>query len=156
MRTVSWKAFCITFLLSIACFFFIDVFTIKTNHVSGNGNLGLPLYPLACFFLLVVMHYLFATYFNKLRVFSKKLHVLTIILAAAAIVVCLSFAREKFVLRIAELDRTMAVSTTFMRDHSWIDIHLNNLYFNVYTYMAAISLAFLLAGLYRMVRGRVK
>ncbi|WP_175072814.1 hypothetical protein [Terribacillus sp. AE2B 122] len=47
------------------------------------------------------------------------------------------------------------MSTTFMQDYGWQDIHLNNLYFNVYTYIAAVSLALLLAGLYCVVRRRV-
>lgn len=155
MRTVSWKVFCFTLLLSITCFFFIDILTIKTNHVSGNGNLGLPLYPLACFFLLAVMYCLFATYFNKLNGHPRMLHLLTIVFTCIGIAVCFSFAREKYVLRIAELEQTMAVSTTFMQDYGWQDIHLNNLYFNVYTYIAAVSLALLLAGLYCVVRRRV-
>ncbi|PAE06565.1 hypothetical protein CHI12_15820 [Terribacillus saccharophilus] len=155
MRTVSWKVFCSTLLLSITCFFFIDIFTIKTNHVSGNGNLGLALYPFAFFFLLAVMYYLFATYSSNLKSRSRLLHFSTIVFTFISIIVCFSFAREKYVLRIAELEQTMAVSTTFMQDYGWQDIHLNNLYFNVYTYIAAVSLALLLAGLYCVVRRRV-
>lgn len=155
MRTVSWKLFCLALLLSIACFFFIDLFTIKTNHVSGNGNLGLPFYPIACFFLLAVMYYLFAMYFNRLNGHPQLLHLTTIVLTTICIMVCFSFAREKYVLRVAELEQEMAVSTTFIQDYGWIDIHLNNLYFNIYTYTAAVSLALLLAGIYCMVRRRV-
>lgn len=155
MRTVSGKIFCLALFLSIACFFFIDLFTIKTNHVSGNGNLGLPIYPFACFFLLMVMYYLFATYLNKLNGHPQLLHLTTIVFTSICIMVCFSFAREKFVLRVTELEQEMAVSTTFMQDYGWLDIHLNNLYFNIYTYIAAVSLALLFAGLYCIVRKRL-
>ncbi len=154
MRTVSWKRFCLALLLSFACFFFIDLFTVKTNHVSGNGNLGLPFYPFACFFLLMVMYYLFATYLNRLKEHPLLLHLTTIVFTSICIMVCFSFAREKFLLRVAELQQEMAVSTTFIHDYGWLDIHLNNLYFNLYTYIDCIS-CFVLAGVYCMIRRRV-
>lgn len=156
MRTVSWKIFCLALFLSIAWFFLIDLFTIKTNHVSGNGNLGLPFYPLACFFLFAVMYFLFVIYINKLGSSSYLLHAITVLLTGACIYLSLTFAIKKYELRIAELERTMAVSKTFIQDYGWLDIHLNNLYFNVYTYIAAVSLALLLTGIYCIVRRKLQ
>jgi hypothetical protein len=152
MRTINKKMFSLILLLSILCFFFIDLLTIKTNDVSGNGNLGLPFYPLACIFILAVTYFLVGTYIIRLENSTFIVHTGMVISSGVILYVCITAAIQKFKLRIEELEQTMSVQTTFMQEYGWVDIHLGNLYFNVYTYAAIISLGVLLASLYCLLR----
>lgn len=140
----------IAFLYHALNFFIIyDLMTVPPQSISGNGNPHIP-YIFISFFLflsfcIALSKKIFFILSNKKVLSNLLITVIALAISAFSIVLQLDF-----VLTIKEqLYYPMSNWANW-----WKDIHLNYLYFNLYTFLLGVSLSGVIAGILALIKKR--
>lgn len=140
----------IAFLFHAFNFYLIyNLMTVPPQSISGNGNPHIP-YIFISFFLflsfcIALTKKVFVTLLNKKLLWSLLIIIITITIGCFSV-----FFQLDFVSTIKEeLYYPMSNWANW-----WKDIHLNYLYFNLYTFLIGLSLSVVIAGILALIKKR--
>jgi hypothetical protein len=141
----------VAFLFHAFNFYLIyDLMTVSPQSTSGNGNPHIP-YIFISFFL----YFFFCVVLSK-KVFVTLLTKKNMLLSLVIIFITLTMGCFSIVF---QLDFVSTIKEQLYYPMSnwlnwWKDIHLNYLYFNLYTFLLGISLSGLVAGILALIKKR--